>query len=224
MAKYEYELHCSTTAQLPPATFHDLKLGLTLGSQLNRCHINPLTQTVEGRWDEFCFRDIDHDVFGVPANGATPGAIWWVELLHGLLSVGSENKTKDIIQVLMPAHSKNAADGDIESVQLEYDMGQADSILAALKSKYGQQPDCEKSAMRTGMGVPVDSLECTWKMPWGSVSFNEPWTKISNMSASARTTRFDEYLAEKKRKESNTVVGRPQGNREANNDVEQDHH
>jgi hypothetical protein len=200
MAKYEYELNCSTTPQVAPqqtmqqpATFHGLKLGVTLGSQLRRCNITEVSSLkfVEGKPDELCF----YYISWLPHL---------VKVRHGVEVVG-DYEHDPIIEVLMPAGSTDVADGTIESIMLDYDIGQADSILAALKEKYGkygQQPKCEKSVKRTGIGVPVDSLECTWQLPWGIVWVDAPSTKIDILTVNAATTKSEEEALERQRKQS----------------------
>jgi hypothetical protein len=149
---------------------------------------------VEGKEDELCFYDIGRTL-----------KVW---LLHGSQIFDTDLPgvfdiaSSPIISVLMPPSGNDVSDGTVESISLTYDMGQVDSILADLIAKYGQQPDCEKSTKRTGIGVPVDSLECTWKTPWGIVWFDAPSTKIDTLSVHAATTKYWEEVLEQQRKES----------------------
>ena len=102
--------------------------------------------------------------------------------------------------MFLPAQTVDVESGTIESVSLEFDISESSRILTDLKTKYGQQPTCEEGKVRNGLGVSIDSLECIWKTPWGSVRFSEPSRRVDKLSVTAHTVKFVEFAAEKERK------------------------
>jgi hypothetical protein len=180
--------------------FHGLRLGRELGGQLKRCVVNTIG-SVEGRWNEECFRDIRTEVLGRlgGAPPALPAGMYSLELLHGL-QAANDTQTKNMIEVLLPAHPADLESGTLEKVLLEFDIDESSRILTDLKTKYGQQPSCEEGRVRNRLGISIDSLQCVWKTSWGSVRFNAPSRTVSKLSVAAETVKYAEYLAEKESK------------------------
>jgi hypothetical protein len=182
-------------------TFNGLKLGLTLGSQLKRCKLSKIesgsVSIVEGKVDEFCFRDS----YGDAGLLDKTNRFRRVERLHGLITIGDGSyRGLGGIGIYIPDNSNDAAHGIVESVYWDEAMDKSASILSELKEEYGQQPACETTTKRVGIkGIVVDSLRCDWKTTWGNVSFTAPSMKADILSVYASTTRFLEYEAEERR-------------------------
>jgi hypothetical protein len=181
--------------------FHSLKLGLPLGSQLLACHIQLIGDAKfvgDIGKNNSCFYDTG------PTLGSESEAL--VNIFRGFSVIDAHELPSDrrdcSVIVFMPAGSRLVADGTIESVGLEYKMAEVSNIMDDLKAKFGHQPFCEKAALRTGLGIPIDSLRCTWKTPWGLVSFRAPDTKIDTLSVDASTTKYIDFAIEQQRKDS----------------------
>lgn len=178
-----------------PPIFHGMKLGLTLGSQLSVCNTHFDTigdEVVDGRQGELCF-----------SGNGTPN---FIEILRCGTTLPSTDESDEkryeyVVSVLMPPNSDDIADGTVESVTLEYGVADATDVLTALKSKYGQRPICEKSAMQTGIGIRVPSVTCRWATSWGGVYFMNPWTTINTLSVLAATTKYEDNFLTQRRKD-----------------------
>ena len=183
------------TVQQPP-TFHGLKLGITLGSQLKQCstrHEATGDWIVDGPPTELCF-----------SGDSAPK---YVEILRGGTIVFSngepiEDSNEYSVSLLMPTDSEDIANGTVESVGLEYKLDDATSVLSDLKKRFGQPTLCDKPAKQTGIGIPISSLSCIWTIRWGSIIFAAPSTKVGTLSVYASTTKYEDYVLAQKRKES----------------------
>lgn len=178
--------------------FHGLKLGLTLGSQINKCTMHRYStgsEKVEGS-GENCFNDL----------GIRVGATASIDIMTIGTTVSAQELPTDkrayLVVALVPTGSTEIMDATIESVELEYDMGEASGILGSLKAKFGEPVECEQSTKQSGLGVSVNAVACSWKASWGLIAYYAPAEKIGKLKVVAATTKYIKYADQWRREHS----------------------
>ena len=184
--------------------FHGIKLGVALASQMSECPFRMVSTPnashgVEKVYDHAVSRETCFEPLGA-ASGET-GGLFDVRLASEFL------KSDDPLVVTLPDDKHDLVLVDepnpnetVENITLRYSMDEANSVLTALKEKYGS-PKCESSKKQTGIGITLDATSCRWGTSWGDVSFDAPAEKIDMLSVVAETEKYIAHEVQKSKED-----------------------
>ena len=162
------------TAPAPAPVFHGIKLGVPIEKQLPACEV-----ASEG---DLCFDDSS----GADVNDL--GEDHTVRKRAESTYVGSGIERRSYNYLDDTYVTAMGDDHTVEHVSMFRSTGDAEEIIVTLKQKYGAPTSCTMQHARTGVGITVSDVKCTWHLSWGHIVVT-PSDTVNTMVVSAWTNR-----------------------------------
>lgn len=150
----------ATAAQQAPPVFHNFKIGVPLSQQTLKFCTTRREGTISIIDGENLTPCLGFSGYHDDTNRSTQLPV----LLGGYPEQEASDHRDSTLTILFPNDSETIGDATVEGVTIEMAAGNPQGVISGVKQKWGPPSSCHTTPMRTGLGIPIARLSCSWKL------------------------------------------------------------